>query len=308
MNSGAFTILCKAPLYNLDLARHGTPFQIHQILTRCYRDLIFSSIWTVTSSAELSGIGQESRRFPPLNIRSQERIPSIIHISLWFTTEREERDFWISQRSLPSPPASRRFLNQSFNQALTSKSKSQQAPPGVAHTDNSLEDDVMLGMLSQATVEPQSMEACSSSLSPTLQREQDSPRVLDIASHSLKRARKQYRSRRPNENRPDQNTRVFGCPTCPSNRSPSKNMDEWYRHQRGCHFPPHVWICSSAGQKSCNTPPAKRQDNFRTHLKNKHGFKDGKGLDSEVTKRGIKITEFSMTSADFVNEIFLAGM
>ena len=147
----------------------------------------------------------------------------------------------------------------------------------------------MLGMLTQATVGPQSTEDSSSNSAPKLRRDEDGHRVSEPANHPPKRARKQYRSRRSNQDGQDDNTRTFGCPTCPPLKSLSKSMDEWYSHQKRCHFPKQIWVCRSAGQKSCKIAPSKRQDNFRNHLKNTHGFTAGHELDFEVRKRTIKV-------------------
>ncbi|KAE9370119.1 hypothetical protein N431DRAFT_30557 [Stipitochalara longipes BDJ] len=228
------------------------------------------------SHAEICQLAMETGRQP-------------YQVAIWFSTEREERNLWISQTNLPSPPLSRRFMDQSFNQGRASISQSQQAALEIPPIGSPLHDDNLLGMSSQAIVEPQRLELSSSNLQPNLVRDQDSSRMSDVAN-TPKRARKQYRSRRSNENNSDRDNRVFGCPTCASDRSLSKNRDEWYRHQKGCHFPPTVWICRNSGPKSCKRPPTKRQDNFRSHLKERHEFEEGHELESELTKRAVKVT------------------
>jgi hypothetical protein len=226
------------------------------------------------SQAEISQLAHETRLDP-------------YEVSMWFDGERTQRDFWTSQNSLPTPQNSRKFADRSFIQDITSNSKSDLAALEVPSTiAQSKDDDLMLGMPFQATAEPQRSKVSAFKHSRKLQQERGSSRISGLTGPPRKRIKKQYRSRRSNEDR-DQDTSTFGCPTCPTL---SKSIEEWYTHQKRCHFPKQVWVCGSAGQKSCKIPPSKRRDNFRSHLKNAHGFAVGDELDTEVRKRAVQVT------------------
>jgi hypothetical protein len=219
------------------------------------------------SSSEICKLGQKTGLMP-------------YEIVNWFDGERSQRDFWIFQNGLPTPPTSRRFINQSFNEGDTSRAKSAQMS---AEVPRASQDNTILDILSQGIVEPQSGEPSFSNITSNTQQGQLNSRVLDLASNPAKRVRRQYRSRRSNEDHHIQESRTFGCPTCPST---CKNADEWQTHQRRCHFPTEVWACRS----SCKTPISKRRDNFRTHLKKVHKLQGIPELDAEVSKRSIKVT------------------
>jgi hypothetical protein len=201
-------------------------------------------------------------------------------IANWFDGERSQRDFWLSQNGLPTPPTSRRFINQTFNQGDISRAKPAQMS---ADVPSASEDNTMLDILSQGIVEPQSGEPSFSNRTSNTQQGQFNSRVPDLTSNPAKRVKRQYRSRRSNEDRHVQELRTFGCPTCPST---CKSVDEWYTHQRRCHFPTEIWACRS----SCKTPISKRRDNFRSHLRKAHKLQGILELNAEVSKRSIKVT------------------
>ena len=80
---------------------------------------------------------------------------------------------------------------------------------------------------------------------------------------------------------------------CPSCSTKYKTIDQWHTHQKRTHFPTELFICGiSVGKKPCELPPThhfKRKDNFKTHLKDSHGYGPGRALDEELTKRVVKI-------------------
>ncbi len=103
-----------------------------------------------------------------------------------------------------------------------------------------------------------------------------------IAGDSQKRSRRRCDEESAEEQYP--------CPSCPSKY---KTIDQWHTHQKRTHFPTELFICGiSVGKKPCELPPThhfKRKDNFKTRLKDSHGYGPGRALDEEISKRIFKI-------------------